>query len=304
MFATEKELSALLGEVEKEFSQILAKADNTLAKSEDVSLVKAEDEKKDDKKDKPEAKDDKDKKPAAKEEASAPKQDAPPAAPSDNAPPADAALAAPAAEAQADAAPAAPAMEGHGYDEEDMAHMQAMYASMSREELIAHHDAVKAALDGMMQQQAAPAAPAPQASAPEMDKCGDMTMVKSEKDVVIEVKPETVEASKESEMLKSELASKEAKITELSKTLEAVTQFVTKLVEKKGAPQGKAITQLDTIAKSEVTPEKKDLSKQDIAAKLLAKASDPKLEKTDREAINAYYATGQINLTGISHLLN
>lgn len=281
MFATEKELTALLGEVEKEFSSFLTKAETSLAKSE-----KADSKKADKKEEEPEVKEDtKEDKPESKEEA-----------------PAFAAEAAPAAEAQAEAAPAdaAPAQTGHGYDPEDMAHMDAMYSSMSREELIAHHDSVKKALDAMSaQDQAAPQAPlAPEA--PGMDAIAPMQ--KSETDTVVEVKPEVI-ATQETELLKSEIAAKNSKINELNRTLEAVTQFVTKLVEKKGAPTGKAITQIDSIAKSEAVVETKDLSKKEITAKLSVKASDPKLEKSDREAINAYYASGQINLTGISHLL-
>lgn len=288
MFATEKELTALLGEVEKEFSSFLTKAETSLAKSEDADSKKA-----DKKEDKPEAKEDnKEDQPESKEEAPAFAADAPP---SEEAPAAD-------AQAEAPPADAPPGQDGHGYDPEDMAHMDAMYSSMSRPELIAHHDSVKKALDAMgMQEQAAPAQPmAPEV--PEMDKCGDMNMQKSETETVIEVKPEIV-TTQETELLKSELAAKDSKISELSRTLEAVTQFVTKLVEKKGAPTGKAITQFDQIAKNEPVEETKTLSKQEITAKLSVKASDPKLEKSDREAINAYYGSGQINLTGISHLL-
>lgn len=286
MFATEKELTALLGEVEKEFSSFLTKAETSLAKSEKADSKKADEEE-----EKPEVKEDtKEDKPESKEEAPA---FAAEAAPSEEAP---------AAEAQAEAAPAdaAPAQTGHGYDPEDMAHMDAMYSSMSREELIAHHDSVKKALDAMSaQDQAAPQAPlAPEA--PGMDAIAPMQ--KSETDTVVEVKPEVI-ATQETELLKSEIAAKNSKINELNRTLEAVTQFVTKLVEKKGAPTGKAITQIDSIAKSEAVVETKDLSKKEITAKLSVKASDPKLEKSDREAINAYYASGQINLTGISHLL-
>lgn len=287
MFVTEKELSALISEVEKEFSSYLAKAEDEV-----VTLAKAEDETKDKKEDKPEAKEDsKETKPEAKDEAPAQAEAAPAAPKDEQAPPADAA---PAADASQMPAP----QSGHGYDEEDLAHMEAMYASMSREELIAHHDAVKKVLDGMgMENSAAPAAP--QMAAPEMAP----PMAKSETDTVVEVKPEVVQVSKETELLKSELTVKDGKIQELQKTLDAVTAFVTKLVATKAAPAGKAITQLDTIAKSESEPEEKSFTKDQVTVILNKKASDPKLEKSDREAINQYYATGQINLTGISHLL-
>lgn len=296
---TEQELSALLGEVEKEFSSYLTKAETPLAKSEEASLTKAEDEKKDKKEEKPEAKDEKkEDKPADDAAPFAEKQDAAPeapAAPSEDAP----ADAAPAADA-----PAAPEQEGHGYDDEDVAHMDAMYASMSRPELIAHHDSVKRALDAMgMQEQAAPPAMDQAAAAPAPDQAPAAPMMKSENDVVVVV-PESIQTSQETELLKSELATKTGEIEKLNKTLEAVTAFVTKLVEKKAAPAGKAITQLDAITKSEaLEPEVKTLSKKEITEKLTQKASDPKLQKSDRDAINAYYDAGQINLTGISHLL-
>jgi hypothetical protein len=301
---TEKELSELLGAVEKEFSEYLAKAEQSVdVKTEETVLAKSEDS---DKKEKPEAKEEKkEDKPEAKAD-EAPKSD-------DKAPPAEAPESEEAPAAPADAAPAAdaaaaPALpdEGHGYDDEDMAHMQAMYASMSRAELIAHHDAIKAVLDGMTAEQA-PAAPAadaaPAAPAAPVDKCGDMSMVKSEQETAVEVKPDVIVNSKETEILKSEIEAAKAKNEELQKTLDVVTQFVTKLVEKRAAPAGKAITQLEAITKSDSTPDEKTPNKEDITAKLTLKASDPKLAKSDREAINAYYATGQININGISHLL-
>lgn len=287
---TEKELSVLLGEVEKEFSSYLTKAETTLAKSEDVKSKPKE--KKEEKEDKPEAKEENnDSKPEQKDgNPFAEKQADTPAAPSDE-------QDAIAPDAQnADAAQAPLQDEGHGYDDEDMAHMQSMYSSMSRAELIAHHDAVKMALDNMgMEQDAPPQMGAPDQAAP--------PMMKSETDVVIEVKPEIV-TSQETELLKSELATKTGEIEKLNKTLEAVTAFVTKLVEKKGAPQGKAITQLDVIAKSEEIKTEKTFTKNEITQILNSKASDTKLQKSDREAINAYYESGQININGISHLLN
>lgn len=149
-------LADLIATVEKEFSAEMAKSENATSAA---SLKKGEDEKKADKKPSdskpPEAKD------------KAPAAEAKPEAPgAENAPPAEGAAPAPAAEgapAPAAAAPpgADPAMAaGHGYDAEDMAHMCEMYASMSREELMAHHDAIRDALD------AASAAPAPGAAAP------------------------------------------------------------------------------------------------------------------------------------------
>jgi hypothetical protein len=99
----------------------------------------------------------------------------------------------------------------------------------------------------------------------------------------------------EVQLLKSENES-------LKKNFEAVTEFLTKLV-KKTAPAGKAITSLDVVAKSEGNREEQSLTKSEINAILLRKSSDPSLQKSDREAINSYYLSGQANINSISHLL-
>lgn len=296
---TEKELTKLLADVEKAFTVELAKAEENfrLAKSETESaapsvdgtetLAKAEDEKpaeakekKEDKEEKPDApaesKED-NKEVAAEEEEEAEEEQA----------------------ADKNAAEAPEANEGeHGYDEEDLAHLAEMYSSMSYAELMAHHDAVKEALDAMTAQNAAdpaaeaaaPAAPAPaQVGETEIDKGGDMAIAKSENVTV--------------DLVKSELAAEKAKSEELKKSLDAVSEFLTKLVSKKGAPAGKAITSIETIAKSEVETEVKPLSKGEITAILNKKTADPKLSKSDREAINAYYGAGQVGIEKISHLL-
>ena len=164
-------LADLIATVEKEFSAEMAKSENA---SSAASLKKAEDEKKADKKPSdskpPESKD---KAPAA--EAKPESEGAP------EAPAAEGAAPAPAegAPAPAAAAPSAdPAMAaGHGYDEEDMAHMREMYASMSQEELMAHHDAIRDALDACS---AAPAAPGAAAPAPGAPPAQDPMMGKSE----------------------------------------------------------------------------------------------------------------------------
>ena len=106
----------------------------------------------------------------------------------------------------------------------------------------------------------------------------------------------------EVELLKSESQAKDAKIDGLQKSLDAVSTFLTKLVEKRVAPAGKAILSLDVIAKSEGGSDEKTLSKGEIDAALIKKSQDPKLEKSDRDLINAYYlSSGSIN--SISHLL-
>lgn len=156
-YVTESELAKLIESVEQEFTAHLNKAE-VLAKSEasGTALAKADESA-------PPKKDKKDEKPAEKE-AAPEKKEAAPAAPAEK----EAAPAAP-APAEGEAAPpqaeAAPAMgeEQCDYDDEDMAHMQKMYESMSKAELMKHHDAVRMALDA---KSAAPAAAAPAAAAP------------------------------------------------------------------------------------------------------------------------------------------
>lgn len=292
---TEKELEKLINDVEQEFTSHLAKAEENfrLAKSETSAapveaLVKAEESEKkppaEDKKPeekKPESKGPEEKAPeAAKEGEKKPEGEAPPAAAHGEHKP----------EGEAQVAPAQ-AQGGEDqcdYDDADRDHMQKMYMSMSKGELKAHHDSCRAALDTKG-----------------MAKCGDMSMSKSETAVTsVEVKAEIVkpEPNKELELLKSEIAAEKAKTEGLQKSLDAVSAFLTKLVEKKVAPQGKAITSMDVIAKSENAPEDKVLTKGEIDAALSKKSMDPKLEKSERDLINAYYLSGA-SINSISHLL-
>lgn len=292
---TEQELSQLIKNLETEFSAHIA---DVTGAAQPAPLAKAEDEKPAEKKD-----ESKDEAPAESKDAKAeeskeekPKDDAPAAEAKEDAPAQEAAPAA--AEQEAPVAPSAD--EGaSGYDAEDIAHMDQMYMSMSKAELLAHHDSCVRALDAIgaehthaapAAEQAAPAAPAAEAQAPaaEIDKCGDMSMSKSEPNA-------------ELELAKSEAAAQKAKAEELQKNLTGIQEFLTQLVKK--VPQGKAITSLEQVAKSEdVSGEEKQLSKSEITQKLMQKAADPTLSKTDRDAINAFYLN-QANFNTISHLL-
>jgi seryl-tRNA synthetase len=183
---------------------------------------------------------------------------------------------------------------------------------MSRGELKAHHDAVRKCMDGMglskcedgmskaeMEDAAKDAQgyrpnggphdgeAAKSKTAPASDATA---LEKSEKNVVIE----------EVVLLKSELEATKAKSEDYKKNLDAVEAFLKKFVEKT-APAGKAITSLDIIAKTEGGKEEKPLSKSEIDAKLLAKAKDHSLSKSDRDAINSYYFSK--NIESVRHLL-
>lgn len=352
---TETELAKLIETVEKEFTTHLNKAEEAhvaaLSKSEgSVSGVLAKAEDSEPPKEKKESKDKKESKPESKE--AAPKEEGAPA-PAAEAAPAEEGAPAPAegeasAEAPAAAAPAegaAPAA-GHGYDDEDMAHMLKMYQSMSREELLAHHDCVRQCLDAQGAAQAAPAAaeaapaPAQEAAAPAAPAFGKSEI--EDENPVLNSKPtdkgsntnaaynkntggkvsataaptkspgakspaskvEGVQMNKsentEVELLKSELEASKASNEELKKNFDKATEVLAKLVSKVSVPQGKAITSLDTITKSEGAQEVKELTKSEVT-ELLKSKDVSKLTKSDRDAINSFYLGGS-NFNTISHL--
>jgi hypothetical protein len=101
--------------------------------------------------------------------------------------------------------------------------------------------------------------------------------------------------NQEVELLKTELAAEKAEKA-------AIKEFLT-LFAKKAIPQGKAITSLDVVAKSEMPSEDKSLSKKEVHEILKSKTADPSLKKSDRDAITSYYLNGQVNVQSISHLL-
>jgi hypothetical protein len=169
--------------------------------------------------------------------------------------------------------------EDHGYDEKDIDEMHKMYESMSKGELTIHHSSIQKAMEKCG-----------------LAKCGEITPMKKSE----EIDAPKPDASPELDLLKAEVSKHQAKSEELQKSLDMVTDFLAKLVEKK-VPQSKAITSLEVLAKSEQS-EEKELTKSEITQILTKKASDPSLSKEDREAINAFYLNGA-NINSISHLL-
>lgn len=270
------EFSQLIADVEKEFGAYLAKAESSnVAASEVQALSKSDEEgkeepKKEEEKEeskpehKPEMKDEKSK-PEHKEEAKE-EEKTPEHKPEEG------------KEGEE---------EGHGYDEDDMNHMHEMYGSMNKHELKAHHDSVRSALDKCMgmEKEEAPM---------EAAKPAHPSMAKSEISIELPV------ATKELELVKSDLAAEKAKSDELKKSFDLVTQLLSKMV-KKGAPQGKAVTSVETLAKSETTPVT-NLSQVQITEILTRKAKESSLSKADREAINAFYLSGT-SIQTINHLL-
>jgi hypothetical protein len=319
---TEKDVAKLVADVEKAFTAHLAKA-------EDMSLAKSEDGEKDHE-DKHEDKPEHDEKPEheAKEEHHE-----------------EGEKHAPEGEKHEE-------HEGHDYDEEDMAHMEKMYRSMSKGELAAHHGCIQKCMGGdagmskaeieSCEPKNTPGAKSPASKAEGMqmnkaDGCGgemsasnpkgspgakspasteqdnlSKEMAKTETGKIESCEPGKTPGAKspastaegmqmeksektEVELLKSELETQK-------KNFEAVQEFLTKLV-KKTAPQGKAITSLDVVAKSEMPSKDESLSKGQIHEILKTKSSDPSLKKSDRDAITTYYLNGQVNVNSISHLL-
>lgn len=330
---TEKDVANLIAQVEEAFTSQLAKAETSLAKSEDGESHKEERKEEHEEKPEHEAKDSESEAHEGKDEHGKEGED----------------------------------HEGHDYDEEDMAHMEKMYRSMSKGEQKAHHDClskcmgmdksglspgeIKAKMakgeDGIesCEPKNTPGAKSPASKAEgmqmkkadgsggEMSDCephntpgakspaskeqgsgseGPKSMAKTETGKIESCEPKNTPGAKspaskaegmqmeksentEVELLKSELETQK-------KQFEAVQEFLTKLV-KKTAPQGKAITSLDVIAKSETHVEEKTLSKGEIHEVLKAKSADASLKKSDRDAINAFYLTGQVNVNSISHLL-
>lgn len=267
---TSEQLTKLISEVEKAFVAKLEKAED-LAKSESAApIVKAEEEheeKPEHKEEKEEPKDKKDEAPESKDEKhEEPKQEEH-------------------AEHSEEKPAAAASDDSCDYDDEDKEHMHKMYLSMSKGELKAHHDACRKALDSHG-----------------LEKCGDMSMAKSE-ETSVTVTEEIQKPNTDVELLKTEVEAQKAKAESLQKTLEAVTAFVAKLAEKRAAPAGKAITSYDAITKSEgFSDEPKALTKNEIDAILLKKSSDPQTPSADRQAINAFYLS-KADINTISHLL-
>lgn len=307
---TQEQLNSLLADVTKEFGVFMSKAEEGLkvAKSEDAPPQKDESKEKDEKKasedskgeekkpmeqEKPEDKGVKDQDQQADDKAGKSDQNQP-------------------GEEKAPAQQAQGQDESHGYDDEDMQHMNAMYSSMSKAELKAHHDCIRKCMDscglakcedGMAKSEMEDAKDgehrpnggpkdgeaASKKTAPASDA---QALEKSEKDSQVD----------EISLLKSELEAVKTKSAEEKKNLETALQnFLTKFVEKT-APAGKAITSLDIIAKTENGQEEKPLSKSEIDAKLTAKAKDISLSKSDRDAINSYYC-GSRDIKKVSHLL-
>lgn len=163
--------------------------------------------------------------------------------------------------------------EACDYDEEDMEEMHKMYSSMKKGELKAHYNAVKSA----------------------MEKCGEMSMAKSETDKEVKLQ------KSENDLLKSELEEVKKQNEELKKSVDALIQSMTSFLTRK-APQRKAITEIAVLNKSENEDKEINLSSAEITKILSEKSKDASLSKSDRMAIDNYYL-GNRDVSKIRHLL-
>ncbi len=310
---TEKEFNNLLADVTEQFATHLAKAEESfnLAKSEDFPPKKDESKGKDEKKASEEPKDGDSKKPMESEKPEDKgakdqnqRSDDKAGQSDQNQPGEDKGAPAPAEGAPAEG-------EGHGYDDEDMQHMHSMYSSMSKPELKAHHDCIRKCMDGsgmmkcedgMAKAETGDAAKDAEGYRPNGGPTdGEAASKKTPTETGTQAMTKSEAAIDEIAFLKSEVESVKAKAAEEKKTLEtAVNNFLTKFVEKT-APAGKAIMSLDIIAKTEGGGEPKALTKSEIDAKLLIKSKSD-LSKADRDAINSYYFSK--NIESVRHLLS
>lgn len=171
------------------------------------------------------------------------------------------------------------------YDDEDMKEMNELYASMSKSEKEAHYKAIKTVLfDGS-------------------EESEEGTKIAKSED-----QEQNEENSEDNSVLaKNELLEKENE--ELKKSVSKLVTILTDKVKSGSAPKQKAITGIEYMKKSEeeveVTENETDiskLSKAEITARLNEKARSEKLEKSDRERINAF-VFNEIGIDKIKDLL-
>ena len=298
---TNEQLNSLMADVTEAFSAELAKAEKgiKLAKSEDFPK-KDESKEKDEKKDAEDKGDSKkpieEEKPEDKGIKDQDQQADDKAGDKDQAQPEN-------KEVQADG-------EGHDYDEEDQDHLHKMYSSMKKAELKVHHDIIRKCMDsmglakcedGLSKAELEDAAKDAEGYRPNGGPSDGEAAKAKTPAVSDEQAMNKSESLDEISLLKSELEAVKAKSAEEKKNLETALQnFLTKFVEKT-APAGKAVMSLDVIAKTENGQNEKPLSKSEIHEKLMVKAKDMSLSNSDREAINSYCVTK--NVEKIRHLL-
>jgi len=181
-------------------------------------------------------------------------------------------------------------------DSEEFETIDDLYASMSKNEIEAHYSSLKKVMmakaeekeeekeekeEDKEHEEKEKKEAKKEDKEEEIEKCGDMSVKKSEKSLVQENE-------------------------ELKKNLDTLNDLVSKLFSSKKAPAQKAITAASFIAKSEEieteTVEIAEMSKSEITAKL--KALDfQSLSKSDRNAINNFYLKNE-SVEKIKHLIS
>ena len=181
-------------------------------------------------------------------------------------------------------------------DSEEFETIDDLYASMSKNEIEAHYSSLKKVMMAKAEEKEEEKEEDKEheekekkeakkedkeEEKEEIEKCGDMSVKKSEKSLVQENE-------------------------ELKKNLDTLNDLVSKLFSSKKAPAQKAITAASFIAKSEEieteTAEIAEMSKSEITAKL--KALDfQSLSKSDRNAINNFYLKNE-SVEKIKHLIS
>jgi hypothetical protein len=99
--------------------------------------------------------------------------------------------------------------------------------------------------------------------------------------------------SKETEELRKLVKSQGEDIALLTKAVKVMVN----------TPMRKAVTSINSFAKTEGGDEPVSLTKKELTEKLSAHARNKDLKKTDREAITKFYDSGSTNVNLIAHLL-
>lgn len=186
------------------------------------------------------------------------------------------------------------------YDDEDVADMDSMYASMTKAEAEMHFESLNKALFGENTED----------KSKELNKSEDLEeeevdLQSDDNGQVDLLKSEVDGLREENESLKSQMQKSEESFKKL-------TDIVAKFIKGSKAPKQRAITKIEYVARSKdedvLNKNESDstdvskLSKSEISRRLSEKIRGGKLEKSEREKIDQYYLEDQdINL--IKHLL-
>jgi hypothetical protein len=189
--------------------------------------------------------------------------------------------------------------DDHGYDEQDLEELHKMYDAMKRGEHKAHLGALKKAMTKCWKSEDMDKCWKGEQEQKDMEKCGEMSVQKSEK---VEAEPLKSESKpEESSLLKSEIETLKKENEDLKKSVDGLIASMNTFFSKKQAPARKAITDVEFVKKSEETSEK-PLTKSEVDQILKKKVTDPKLSPADRQAINSFYLNNA-GLERIKHLL-